>query len=139
MSPAARSILAFVLAGMWINASEFFRNQVLLLSRWEDHYGSLGLTFPAEPKNAAVWVVWGFVFAGFTYAISRRFGLAATTLLGWTAAFPMMWLVTWNLDMLPVGILWYAVPLSVLEAFVAALICVKLAPISPAGWSGARR
>lgn len=139
MSPAVRSILAFVVAGIWINASEFLRNQALILSRWKDHYGSLGLAFPAEPRNAAVWVVWGFVFAGFTYAVSRRFGLAATSLLGWTAAFLMMWLVTWNLSVLPLGILWYAVPLSALEAFVAALICVKPAPVPRAGWSSARR
>jgi len=139
MSPAIRSILAIVLAGIWVNASEFFRNQVLLLSRWEDHYEPLGLTFPADPGNAAVWVVWGFVFAAFTYAISRRFGLAATTLLGWTAAFLMMWLVTWNLSVLPVGILWYALPLSALEAFVGALICVKVAPAESAGWSSRRR
>jgi hypothetical protein len=128
MSPTARAVLAVVAAGIWINASEFVRNQVLLLGRWKDHYASLGLTFPTEPKNAAMWVVWGFVFAGVTFAVSRRFGLGATTLIGWTTAFLMMWLVTWNLSVLPLAILWFAVPLSVLEAFVAAYICRKLAP-----------
>jgi hypothetical protein len=127
-----RTIATIVLAGIWINASEFFRNQVLLLGRWKDHYDSLGLAFPADPKNAAAWVVWGFVFAVVVYAISRRFDLATTTLLGWITAFVMMWLVTWNLDVLPLGILWFAVPLSLLEAFVAALICRKLAPAETA-------
>jgi hypothetical protein len=133
MNGATRAIVTIVLTGIWINASEFFRNQVLLLGRWEDHFDSLGLTFPADPKNAAVWVGWGFVFAVVVYAISRRFDLATTTLLGWTTAFVMMWLVTWNLDVLPLGILWFAVPLSLFEAFVAALICRKLAPASATG------
>ena len=128
MSPTVRAVLAVLAAGIWINASEFGRNQVLLLSRWKDHYASLGLAFPTEPKNAAMWVVWGFVFAGVTFGVSRRFGLGATTLIGWVTAFLMMWLVTWNLSVLPLGILWFAVPLSVLEAFVAAYICRKLAP-----------
>jgi hypothetical protein len=37
-----------------------------------------------------------------------------------------MWLVTWNLGVLPLSILPIAVPLSLLETFVAALICRRL-------------
>jgi hypothetical protein len=44
----------------------------------------------------------------------------------------MMWLVAWNLSVLPLGILWFAVPLSALEAFVATYICRMLAPVAVA-------
>jgi hypothetical protein len=37
-----------------------------------------------------------------------------------------MWLVCGNLGVLPFGILPHAVPLSLLEAFLAAIICVKV-------------
>lgn len=134
MSPTVRAIVAVIVAGIWINVMEFLRNQVVLLGRWEDHYAALGLTFPAEPVNAAAWVAWAFVFAALVFAVSRRFTLLWTTALLWVAGFVLMWLVIGNLDVLPVGILWFAVPWSALEVFVAALICVRLAP--PAAGAG---
>jgi hypothetical protein len=124
-----RPLLAVFLAGMWINASEFFRNQILLNSHWVAHFQSLGMTFPSAPMNAIVWVIWGFVSAGTTYAISRKFNLLETTLLAWVTAFLMMWLVTWNLNVLPMSILAFAIPLSLLESFLGAYICHKVAPV----------
>jgi hypothetical protein len=86
------------------------------------------MTFPSAPINAAVWVVWGFVFAVSVYAISRKFRLMETFLLSWVMSFLMMWLVTWNLNVLPLSILVFAVPLSLLESFVASYICFRLDP-----------
>jgi uncharacterized protein YybS (DUF2232 family) len=43
-------------------------------------------------------------------------------------AFVLMWVVAWNLNVLPAGILLYAVPLSLLEALVGAYICRKMSP-----------
>ena len=123
-----RMVLAVAAAGLWSGASEFVRNEVVLPSVWREHFAGLGLTFPAEPLNAAVWVVWSFVFAGVVFAVSRRYGLLATTAIAWVAAFPMMWLVTWNLAVLPVSVLPVALPLSLLEAFGMAWLCLQLAP-----------
>lgn len=124
----ARPAGAIVLAGLWVGLSEFVRNQLLLTELWSSHYDSLGLAFPSAPINAAVWMVWSFVFATTLFWISRRFTLLQTTLLGWVVGFVMMWLVIWNLDVLPVSTLPFAVPLSLLESFVASYICVKIAP-----------
>lgn len=124
----SQSIFAIILAGIWINASEFLRNQLLFNRYWVEHYQSLGLIFPSDPLNGIVWVIWGFIFAVTLYVISRRFSLLETTLLGWVMAFLMMWLVTWNLSVLPLPLLVYAVPLSLLEAFVGAYLCGKFAP-----------
>jgi fucose 4-O-acetylase-like acetyltransferase len=128
MNLQMRRIIAIAVAGVWINASEFFRNQVLLTNAWVQHFQSLGMTFPAAPVNALVWVVWGFIFAAMLYIISRRFSLIETILLGWVMSFLMMWLVTWNLNVLPLSILVFAIPLSLLECFVGAYICYKMAP-----------
>lgn len=124
----ARPIGAVALAGLWIGGSEFFRNQVLLASVWRSHYASLGLEFPSAPVNGALWVVWSFVLASTLLWISRRFTLLETTLLGWVTGFVMMWIVIWNLGSLPLAVLPVAVPLSLLEAFVASFICLKVAP-----------
>ena len=123
-----RNIMAVILTGIWVNASEFFRNEVLLKTYWIDHYRSLGMTFPSEPLNGMIWVAWGFLFAIAIYVISRKFNLIQTTLISWFMAFVLMWVVTWNLNVLPSAILIYAVPLSLLEAFIGSYICIKMSP-----------
>ena len=128
MPSGKKSLYAILLAGLWINASEFFRNEVLVKSLWTAPFKSLGLTFPSAPLNGALWMLWGFVFAMVVLAISRRASLLQTTFALWLITFPLMWLVLWNLSVLPVGILPYAVPLSLLEVLVATLICRKVAP-----------
>ncbi len=121
-----KKILPVLLATVWISISEFVRNQFLLQTFWVNHYKAMGLVFPSQPVNGAVWGVWSLVFALAVYIISKRFSLLETTLLSWMVAFVMMWLVIGNMGVLPYGILVYAIPLSMLEAFVAAFIVKKL-------------
>ena len=128
MNLQSRNIMAVILTGIWVNASEFFRNEVLLKTYWINHYRSLGMTFPSEPLNGMIWVAWGFLFAIAIYIISRKFDLIQTTLISWFMAFVLMWIVTWNLNVLPGAILIYAVPLSLLEAFIGSYICIKMSP-----------
>jgi len=128
MKPRIRTILTVVLTGLWVNVSEFFRNQYLLNSHWVDHFRSLGMAFPSEPLNGMIWMIWGFVYASMMYVISRKYPLGQTTVLSWIAGFLMMWLVTWNLNVLPLFILVYAVPLSLLESYVGSYICLAMKP-----------
>ena len=128
MNLQSRNIIAVILTGIWVNASEFFRNEVLLKTYWIDHYQSLGMTFPSKPLNGMIWVAWGFLFAIAIYVISRKFNLIQTTLISWFMAFVLMWVVAWNLNVLPSAILIYAVPLSLLEAFIGSYICRKISP-----------
>jgi hypothetical protein len=66
------------------------------------------------------------LFAITIYMIAKKFSLFPTTLVAWLAGFVLMWLVTGNLGVLPYGILIYAIPLSLLESFIAAWIIKKL-------------
>ncbi|HPI94038.1 MAG TPA: hypothetical protein PLT09_12870 [Deltaproteobacteria bacterium] len=128
MNQRSRGIIAVLLAGVWINASEFFRNEVLLKPYWIEHYKSLGMTFPSEPINGIFWMLWGFLYAVAIFFMSRTSSLLKTTLIGWLTGFVLMWIVIMNLGVLPLAILPFAVPLSLLEAFVGAYICIKTAP-----------
>jgi hypothetical protein len=130
-SPSA--LRAIAVAGVWIGLVEFVRNELLLAGTWDAHDASLGLAFPRDPVNVAVWVAWSFVFAGALFALSRRFSPLETLALGWTVGFAMMWLVAWNLAVLPVAILPVAVPASLVETGVAAWLCVRLAPRAARG------
>jgi hypothetical protein len=121
-----KTILPVLMATIWISISEFVRNEFLLKPYWSEHYKKLGLIFPAEPINGAVWGLWSLLFAVAIFVISKKFNLLQTCFLSWLVGFVLMWIVIGNMGVLPFGILFYAVPLSLLEAFVAAFIIKKL-------------
>ena len=122
MKTIKASLLPILIAGIWISISEFVRNEFLLKHYWTEHYTSMGLNFPSDPINGAVWGVWSLAFALAIYIISKKFNLLQTTFLAWLVGFILMWLVVGNMGVLPFKILYFAIPLSVLEAFVAAFI-----------------
>lgn len=120
-----KTILPILLATIWISVSEFVRNTFLLHEYWTEHYQKLGMIFPEEPINGAIWGIWSLCFAIAIYILSQKFSLLQTTLLSWFVGFSFMWIVTGNLGVLPYGILPIAIPLSVLEAFLASFIIFK--------------
>lgn len=126
MKTLKKTIFPVLLATVWISISEFVRNEFLFKSYWTDHYANLDLVFPDEPVNGAVWGLWSLLFAIFIFVLNKKFSLAGTTLVAWFVAFVLMWVATWNLGVFPLNILWFAVPLSLLEAFVAAWMIRKL-------------
>ena len=120
------TILPILLATVWISISEFVRNEFIAKSYWIKHYDELGLTFPSEPLNGAVWGIWSLLFAVTIFFLSKKFTLFQTTLFSWFVGFVLMWVVTANLLVFPLEILPLAIPLSLLETFVAAFIIHKL-------------
>ena len=126
MNTIKKTILPILVATIWISISEFVRNELLLKSYWTSHYESLGLVFPSGPINGAIWGIWSLLFALAIYIIARKFNLVQTTLLSWFVGFVLMWVVVGNMGVLPFKILIYAIPLSLLEAFLATFIIKKL-------------
>ena len=121
-----KTILPILIATIWISISEFVRNEFLLKTYWSDHYESMGLIFPSEPINGAIWGLWSLCFAISIYIIAQKFTLTQTTFIAWFVGFVLMWLVTGNMNVLPFEILPFAIPLSILEAFLASLIVKKV-------------
>jgi len=114
--------LLIIIAGIWISISEFIRNEIFLKSYWVNHYENLGLHFPSEPLNGAVWGVWSFLFAFGIFLVAKKFDFKETLFISWFFAFVLMWFVIGNMGVLPFEILFYAVPLSLLETVVAVWI-----------------
>lgn len=121
-----KTFLPVLLATVWISLSEFVRNEIIVKSYWTQHYESLGLVFPSEPINGAVWGLWSLLFAIAIFIISKKFSLIQTTFLSWFVGFVLMWVAIGNMGVLPDGLLYFAIPLSLLEAFVGSLIIKKL-------------
>lgn len=121
-----KTVTAIFLAFLWISISEFARNEFILKTHWTKHYESLGLIFPSSPINGGIWGIWSLAFSITIYTISRKFSFLETVFISWFAGFVLMWLVIGNMGVLPFSILYVAVPLSLLEVFLASFIIKKL-------------
>lgn len=121
-----KDILAVLLSTIWISTSEFLRNQLLFASYWTEHYQQMGLQFPASPINGAIWGIWSLLLALLIRFIASKFSIMQTIGISWLAGFVMMWLVIGNLNVLPMGILTFAIPWSLFECGGAAWIIFRL-------------
>lgn len=130
MNTIKHRVLPVIMTTLWISVSEFFRNEYLLKSYWTSHYLKLGMVFPSEPINGAIWGLWSLVFAIVIFMILHRFSFWQTVFLSWLVGFVMMWLVIGNMGVLPMTILSFAIPLSLLEVYLAALILTKLTGVA---------
>lgn len=117
-----KTVLPVLLAAAWIGLSEFFRNELLFKSYWTDHYAKLGLVFPSATVNSMMWGVWSLLLAIVIFILAKKYTLLQTVALSWGAGFVMMWTAVGNLGVLPFGLLPIAIPLSLLETGIAALI-----------------
>jgi hypothetical protein len=121
------TILPILASTIWVSVSEFVRNELLFKSYWVEHYQNMGLEFPSEPINGAVWGIWSLCYSIAIFIIAKKFNQTQTFALSWFIGFVLMWLVVGNMGVLPFGLLVYAIPLSLLEAFLATFIIFKLA------------
>ena len=118
-------LLAIASVTIWIIAWEMLRNELLFKSIWVDHFSALGLTFETLPINGILWTAWSFILAYVIYELVQVFEFKKAVFISWLLAFPAMWLVVYNLQTLPLKILWFAIPLSIIEVYVASLLAKK--------------
>lgn len=116
-------LFAILAAGLWMNISEFIRNELVIKQIWIEGFGNIGLTFPSTPINGAVWGLWSFIFVSVLTLLTTKFNTLFSTLISWTIGFVLLWLAIWNMGVLPSGLLYWAVPWSFFEVYVAAFIC----------------
>ena len=127
MEHLKKTILPILLTGIWMNVAGTIRWIYLIEPYWLEKYNYLDLVFPSATINNITWMIWGFMFAMVIFILSRKFNLIQTTLLSWFMVYVMMWVVVWNVGVLPTDMLWVNIPLGFLDAFVGALICKRLA------------
>ena len=118
--------LAVIAAGMWMNVSEFIRNELLIKQVWVKGFEEIGLSFPSAPVNGLVWALWAFIFCAVLAGLTTRFGVLKSTVISWVVGFVLLWIAMWNMGVLPSGLLYWAVPWSFVEVYVAALICNRI-------------
>ena len=115
-------ILAVLGAGICMNISEFLRNELLFKDKWVTGFQNLGLTFPSDPINGAIWGLWSFIMCSIIVALLTHMSILKTTVITWTLGFVLMWVAMLNLGLFPDGLLTVAVPWSFLEVYLSAWI-----------------
>lgn len=125
-------ILAVIIAGTWVTISEFLRNEFLFKIYWVEHFNSIGLKFHTLPINGILWLVWSLILAYLFVLLLQKFSFSGALFIAWLPAFVMMWITIYNLQVLPLKLLIAAVPLSLLEVFVAGIIIKKV--LKPKRW-----
>ena len=129
-----RVVLAILAAGIWMNLSEFVRNELLFKDLWVNGFSAIGLSFPSDPVNGAIWGLWAFIFVTVLVLLTRAVGVIMSTVMAWVLGFVLLWIAMWNLGVLPDGLLYWAMPWSLVEVYVAALIASRiLGPAQQAG------
>ena len=118
-------LFAILAAGVWMNISEFIRNEFLIKHIWVNGFSEMGLPFPSEPVNGAIWGLWAFIFVSVLAWLTTRFDVLKSTIISWVIGFVLLWIAMWNMGVLPSGLLYWAVPWSFVEVYVAALICSR--------------
>ena len=126
MSHLKKTFLPILLTGIWINFSETIRWFLLIESYWIEKYQSLNLILPTGLTTNITWMIWCFLFATVIFILSKKFSVLHTAFLAWFMVFVMMWIVIWNVGILPTGMLWFNAPLGLIEVFIGAWICKKL-------------
>ena len=79
--------LAVVASGMWMNLSEFIRNEFVIKHMWVKGFEEIGLSFPSAPVNGLVWVIWTFIFCAVLTALNMRFNALRSTIICWVTGF----------------------------------------------------
>jgi len=120
-----KTILPILLAGIWINIFETIRWELFVKYYWIEQFKNFGLVFKNELINGMIWMIWGFLFAAVIFILSKKFTAIKSAFIAWVTVFVMMWIVMWNMNLLPTGLLWFNAPLSLVEAYIAALICKR--------------
>ncbi len=115
-----------LLVAIWINFSGTVRWMLFAKPKFDALYKGRGLDFPNALANNILWILWGVLAAVLVVFLSKKFSMLHTFYLSYLAAFVMHWIVLWNAAALPLDLLWIAVPWSLVEVFIAALIANRL-------------
>jgi hypothetical protein len=121
-----------LVVALWINLAETVRWILFAKPQFDEFYRTMGLVMPNAPANNILWVVWGIILAYTVYTLSESFSLLKATLVTWCAVYVMIWISLWNSAVLPAGLLFTAVPLTLFNLFIAAWISKRLQRPRPA-------
>jgi hypothetical protein len=123
MSNFKKAFWQVLLVSLWVNIFETLRWMLFAKPDIDIHFKAANLVLPNEPVNNILWLIWGIIIAVMIFIISKKFKVLQTTFIVWIIVYVMHWIALWNMAVLPINVLWLAVPLNFINVLVGALIC----------------
>ena len=114
-----------LLVSLWINIFETLRWMLFAKPDIDMHFKVANIVLPNQPINNILWLIWGIIIAVMIYIISKKFKVLQTTFIVWITVYVMHWIALWNFAVLPINILWLAIPLTFINVLVGAFICTR--------------
>ncbi len=118
-----KSIWQILIVSLWINIFETLRWLLFAKPDIDMHFRTANLVLPNEPLNNILWLIWGIIIAVMIFIISKKYKALQTTFIVWITVYVMHWIALWNMAVLPINILWLAVPLTFINVLIGVLIC----------------
>lgn len=116
---------------LWQNCSEIARYFIFVMPLMRTAFPQIPDIAPMNLEIFALWSVWGLLLllgqTLFTWTHLCHFGntygnaLIIGTII-WAAIFGVLWMALYNMNLAPITVLRYALPLSWIEMLVSALI-----------------
>lgn len=125
MANFKKTIWQILLVSLWINISETLRWMIFAKPDIDNHFKAANLVLPNEAINNILWLIWGIIIAVMIFVISKKYKVLQTTFIVWIIVYVTHWIALWNFSVLPINVLWLAVPLTFINVFVGALICSR--------------
>ncbi len=122
MKDYKKAIWHILIISLWINIAETLRWLLYSKAYFLEVYQSLNLVLPFGPIYLILWLIWGILLSTIIYIISKKYTLLQTTVMIWIMAFLMVWITLFNLNVLPLSMLWLVIPLSFIDILVGVLI-----------------
>jgi hypothetical protein len=118
-----KSSLTPIIAGwVWISGCEYGINQVWLKSQWDDYFGAIGVTYPGDITNLALWAGWCLAYAIAMRMMLARFGALFAGIITWILVFGLTMISLSNFGMMDTEMLKLFAMGSLAEAISAALV-----------------
>lgn len=118
-----KSIWQILIVSLWINIFETLRWLLFAKPDIDMHFRTANLVLPNEPLNNILWLIWGIMLAVMIFIISKKYKVLQTTFIVWITVYVLHWIALWNMAVLPINILWLAVPLTFINVLIGVLIC----------------
>lgn len=117
-----KTIWQIIIVSLWINIFETLRWMLFAKPDVDMYFKAANLVLPNQPINNILWLIWGIIIAVMIFIISKKFSVLQTTFIVWITVYVMHWIALWNMTVLPINILWLAVPLTFINVLIGVLI-----------------
>lgn len=123
-----KNAIAILAAAVWISLLEFLRDQYFVQSYRIEQNQLHGFMYREEPLMGSASGIWSLFLAIFIFLMTRKLNQWHATIAAFTGCVLLMWIINGDLRVLPARLLLFALPLIVLESFMAVWIIRKISP-----------